>query len=268
MVGDDFRGISYSDEGEGMAIIMLPGMEGSKEFWRPQQEALRESHRVVACDLPLFRPRLSRNISDYACAVIDVMDSLEVERAVVVGESLGGTVAQELAIVHPERVCGLVLVNTIDHRNRFGFGLNMFTLATIVHQFALLPFLTDRARRRLLGWVGRHRGFVMDPTPGNERLIDYLFEYGTQCGPGGYLDRMIAGSTVSFTDRLAGIGVPTLVIRGTEDRLVRPEAVLSFVGRIPSAELALIEGGGHCCSHTMPDETNAAVVAWLENVGL
>ena len=177
-------------------------------------------------------------------------------------------ITQEIAINHPELVLGVVLCNTMDKPRRGGFGFNMFTLATLAHQMAFLPFLTDDARRRLLGWVGRHRGFVMDPTPGNARLIDYLFECGMECGGKSYLDKAMAGRTADYTSRLSSISVPALVIRGTEDRLVGAEPAVEFVGRIQGARLALIEGGGHCCSYTMPEETTAVLKEWLDSTGL
>lgn len=258
---------NYVDAGEGKPIVMLPGMEGTREFWRPQLEELSKRYHVVSCDLGRRRPRLSRTLSEYAQDVLRRMDSLGIERALVVGESMGGMIAQELAVNHPERVAALVLCNTMDRPRRGGFGLNMFTLATLVHQFAFLPFLSNEGRKRLLRWVGKHRGFVMDPSPGNDDLIEYLMKYGTECGGAAYADRIIALSKARYTERLSSITVPTLVLRGTEDRLVDAETILELVGRIPGAKLALIDDGGHCCSHTCPGPTNRALQEWLDRVG-
>jgi 3-oxoadipate enol-lactonase len=258
----------YLEAGSGLPVVMLPGAEGSKQFWRYQLEELAGDYHVVSCALAVREPSLSSTMADYAADTLRIMDSLGIDKAVIVGESMGGMVTQELAINHPERVLGIVLCNTMDKPRRGGFGLNMFTLATLVHQMAFMPFLTDDARKRLLGWVGRHRGFVMDPTPGNARLIDYLFECGLECGGKSYLDKALAGRTADYTDRLSSISVPALVIRGTEDRLVGPEAIVELAGRIPGARLELIEGGGHCCSYTMPEETTAVIKDWLASTGL
>ncbi len=256
-------GDGYIEAGEGPPVVMIPGMEGSKWFWRFQVEALSGKYRAVSCDLPARRPSFSSRISDYADAILGIMDSLGIERAVIVGESMGGMVTQHIALEHPGRVSAIVLCNTMDQPRPPGFGLNMFTVATIAHQMAFLPFLSDERRRRLLMWVGRHRGFVMDPTPGNADLVDYIIEHGLECGGASYVDRMIAGGKASFTDRLHEIDVPALVLRGTEDRVVMPETILQLAGRIRGAEVALIEGGGHCCQHTMPDEVNAVLLEWL-----
>lgn len=254
----------YVAAGEGTPVVMIPGMEGAKEFWHHQLEGLCPSYRVISCDLAVRRPSAASCVGDYAEDILRKMDDAGVGSAVVVGESMGGMVAQEIALNHPGRVKGLVLCNTMDDRRRFGFGFNMFTLATFVHQFAFLPFLTYGQRKRLLNWVGKHRGFVMDPSPGNDGFCDYIMEYGTAAGPLGYLDRLIACGGAGYTGRLHEIDVPTLVLRGTEDRLVTPEAAVQLAGRIPGSEVALVEGGGHCCPYTCPDRTNRVLLEWLK----
>jgi pimeloyl-ACP methyl ester carboxylesterase len=256
-------GDGYIEAGEGPPVVMIPGMEGSKWFWRFQVEGLSGDYRAVSCDLPVRKPRLSTCMGDYADAVLGTMDSLGIKKAVIIGESMGGMITQHIVLEHPERVRAIVLCNTMDRPRPPGFGLNMFTVATLAHQVAFLPFLSDDQRRRLLMWVGKHRGFVMDPTPGNADLVEYIMRHGLECGGASYVDRMIAGGKVAFTDRLHEIDVPALVLRGTEDRMVLPETVLQLAGRIKGAEVALIEEGGHCCQHTVPDEVNAVLLDWL-----
>ncbi|PKQ28417.1 MAG: hypothetical protein CVT63_02950 [Candidatus Anoxymicrobium japonicum] len=261
-------GEGYIEAGSGPPIVMLPGMEGSGEFWRRQVETLSSSYRAVSCDLAVRKPSVSSTIADYAADALQKMESLGIDKAVLVGESMGGMITQHIAINHPERVLGIVLCNTTDRPRRGGFGFNVFTLATLANQLALFPLLTDGQRRRLLAWVGRHRGFIMDPTPGNEKLIDYLFAHGLDCGGPSYLDKVIAMSKVRYTESLSSIAVPALIIRGTEDRLFGPETAMELAGRIPRAEIALIDGGGHCCPYTMPEETTGAIRSWLIGSGL
>jgi len=257
----------HVEAGSGKPLVFIPGMEGAKEFWEPQLRGLSDAYRVVATSLPVWKPCLASAISDCAGSIISLMDELGLEKAVVVGESFGGMVTQELALSHPQRLAGIILCNTMDRPRRGGFGLNVFTLATFVHQFAFLPFLSMDQRRSLLRWVGRHRGFVLDPSPGNADLVEYLIRYGTACGPAAYLDRIIAGAKASFTSRLRQINVPALVLRGEEDRLVGAETIVQLAGKIPHADLVVIAGGGHCCTHTMPEASNAAMREWLRSIG-
>ncbi|MBN2026974.1 MAG: alpha/beta hydrolase [Actinobacteria bacterium] len=257
----------YMEAGKGRPLIFIPGMEGAKEFWRPQVEGLSDAYRTITTSLPVWKPSMSSTISDCAASVVALMDELGLEKAVVVGESLGGMVTQELALYHPQRLSGIVLCNTMDRPRRGGFGLNIFTLASFVHQFAFLPFLSMDQRRSLLRWVGRRRGFVLDPSPGNSELVDYIIDYGLACGAAAYLDRIIAGVKVSYTAKLRDISVPALVLRGEEDRLVGAETVVELAGRIPHADLVIIDGGGHCCTYTRPEASNAAIRDWLRGIG-
>jgi pimeloyl-ACP methyl ester carboxylesterase len=258
----------YSEAGSGFPILMLPGMEGALQFWRYQLEGLSGKYRVISCELARFHFSKKRKVDDYARAVLRRMDSLGIDRAVIIGESFGGMVSQHLAINYPERLAALVLCNTMDAPRRGGFGLNVFTLACMVHNLAFLPGLGDARRKSILNFVGRHRGFVMDPSPGNDAFCDYILEYGTAHGAAAYLNRIVAGAKGNYNKRLGEIKTPTLVLRGTEDRLVGAETILQLVGRIPGAQLVLVEGGGHCCTYTMPEESNRAILAWLEGIDL
>jgi pimeloyl-ACP methyl ester carboxylesterase len=262
------EGDGYIEAGSGLPVVMMPGMEGSKWFWAHQVDALSEECRAVSCDLAIRNPRLASTMADYAARTLQIMDSLGIEKAVLIGESMGGMITQEIALSHPERVAGVVLCNTMDRPRPGAFGLNVFTLATLVHQLAFLPFLSDGQRRSILRWVGRHRGFVMDPTPGNEDLIDYLFAHGLDCGGPAFFDRMIAASKIRYTKRLCEIEVPALVLRGTEDRLIGAETILQIAGRLPNARLVLVDGGGHCCTNTMPEESTRLIREWLVDSGL
>ena len=259
----------HLETGAGLPLLMVPGMEGSRWFWRYQLEELGGQYRAIACDLARRSPSLASTVADYAAEVLSLMDELALERAVLVGESFGGVVVQHLALAHPDRVLALVLCNTLDRPRPGGFGVNLFTLATLAHFGAVLaPGLTRAQRKRALDWVGRHRGFVMDPSPGNAALADHILDYGTACGAAAYADRLIAGLKVRHTERLGQIRAPTLVLSGSEDRVVLADTADELRRRIPGAELVVIQGGGHCCPHTLPRETNAAIGAWLQRQDL
>ncbi len=258
----------YREAGTGPVVFMLPGLEGAHQFWRPQLEALSGRYRVIACELARFPFSPRRSVDDYARAAKRRLDSLGVEKAVIVGESFGGMVAQHLAINYPERLNALILCNTMDKPRLPGFGFNAFTLATLAHNLAFTPGLSMGQRKALLRWVGKHRGFVMDPSPGNQDLIDYVIEHGTSHGVTSYLDRIAAAGRGDYSSRLGEISVPTLVLRGSEDRFVTADTTLRITAGIPGARLALVEGGGHCCTLTRPHEANRLILTWLEGLGL
>lgn len=253
------------EAGSGKPLVLIPGMEGAWQFWSQQLRALSDRYRVVACSYIVRRPRHDRRVADYADDFLRLMDHLGIDRAAVVAESMGGLIAQELVTAHPERVAALVLCNTMDRPRPIPMGFNLFTLATLAHPLAFV--IPERHRRPLLTWVGRHRGFVMDPSPGNAALAEYLLAHGLDPGLGGYLDRMLAGLKARYTERLGSIRVPTLVFRGTEDRIVTERVIRGLAARIPGADLAFVEGGGHCCQVSCPEATNRVLRDWLDSVG-
>lgn len=260
-------GPGYIERGSGVPVVMLPGAEGCKEFWRFQLDAVGAGYRAVATDLLVKKPSRSSTIADYAAHTLGIMDSLGIEKAVIVGESFGGMVAQQIAISHPERTLAVALCNTMDRPRGDGFGLNMFTLATVVAMLGNAPVIPRRVRRRILTWAGKHHGLVYDATPGNEVLVDYFIEYGLAQGALAQVDRFaFAGRKAGFTERLHEIAVPALVMRGSEDRVSTPRTANEIAGRIPGAEIAVIDGAGHCHQQTMPEETNAALLVWLARV--
>lgn len=255
----------YLERGSGPALVMLPGMEGSAEFWEPQLRGLSHRFRVVSIGYRRRFPWFSRTMAHYAADVLGLMDRLKIPQAAVVGESFGGMLAQHLAIHHPRRVSHLVLCNTLERPRFEHLGPNMFTVASSVHQLAF--FMPRALGRRVLGWVGRHRGFVMDATEGNAALADYLLDHGLDAGPDGYQDRLLAALKANHAPLLARIRAPTLVLRGVEDRVVGPRAIQSLLDQIPDVELARVERGGHCCTYTMPEECNGLLLRWLERRG-
>ena len=260
-------GAGYIEKGSGIPVVMIPGAEGCKEFWHFQVDALSTRYRAIATDLLVKKPSRSSCVADYAAYTLGVMDSLGVERAVIVGESFGGMVTQEIAINHPGRTLAVVLCNTMDRPRGDAFGFNMFTLATIVAMLGSGPMIPLETRKRILMWAGKHRGLVYDSTPGNKDLVDYFTGYGSAHGMMAQVDRFLfAGRKARFTERLCEISVPTLVMHGTEDRIATANTITGIAGRIPRAEVALVEGAGHCHQQTMPDMTNSLLLEWLSKV--
>ena len=145
----------YMEGGEGKPLIFIPGMEGAKEFWEPQLRGLSDAYCVIATSLPVWKPCLASAVSDCAGSIISLMDELGLEKAVVVGESFGGMVTQELALSHPQRLAGIILCNTMDRPRRGGFGANVFTWppsSTSSHSSPSSPWTSAGAC--CAGWAG------------------------------------------------------------------------------------------------------------------
>lgn len=255
--------LTHVEVGRGRPIVLVPGMEGAHQYWGPQIEALGQRHRVVAFDLPVRWPRPGRTMADFAAEVRDLMDHLGIERATIMGASFGGSLALELALAYPERVDGLVLVSTLDRPRPVPLGANLFTVASAVVPVAFLPGVPRPLARRVLRLVGRCHGYVFDAAPGSDALVDYALDHGTRCGAPAFIDRALAALRCRYTERLEQVAVPTLVMRGAEDRINNPLA-FEALARIPRVERVTVPGAGHCCQLTRSDVTTAAILGWLE----
>src|SRR5512140_2621648 len=256
--------ISHVSRGEGRALILIPGIEGAKEFWRPQIDALSKRYRVIACDLPVLPPKIDRHISDYARPIVELMGELGVGSAVVMAVSFGGLVALEMAFQEPRRVDGLVLASALDRPNIGSFGPNMFTVSTAAAALALLPGLPRQGAMRLLRWAGRHGGFFLDEAPNHEELLEYALQYGFAAGAHALADRAIAASKAWYPERTGHLNVPVLLLRGAEDRLVSAAAFEALRARMPRAQQVLVPGAGHCCTLSAADEANRVILGWLD----
>jgi pimeloyl-ACP methyl ester carboxylesterase len=178
---------------------------------------------------------------------VGLMDDLSVEKAHVMGASMGGMIAQELAINHPERVKKLILACTYAQ-----------------------PQLMDADGVRLTGTPAeRMRGVI--GLAFNKPLYRIVFgnlaklQSIPEGSPlaAGIEGQSAAVATHDTLDRLTLVKAPTLVIVGSDDRLIDPKASEIIVGRIPSAKLVKIEGGSHTFMVENRGEFNHEVLKFL-----
>ena len=180
-------------------------------------------------------------LRDMATDVVGLLDALNIRSAHIVGASMGGMIAQELAIVFPERVRSLTsIMSTTGNPKVPGPTREAGALL-------LLPPVTEREafiERFKQTWKLLRVGhFPQDEALDRERAIR-TFERGlSPAGVGRQLRAILASG--SRKERLAAVKAPTLVIHGTVDPLVRPEGGKDTAASIPGAKLTMIEGMGH-----------------------
>jgi pimeloyl-ACP methyl ester carboxylesterase len=170
-----------------------------------------------------------------AADVLGVMDAAGLGRAHVVGTSLGGMIAQELALSSPERVEKLVLVCTTPG------GPNAAPMpAVTVELIAAAPTLEPLAALR------RFVENALAPDP-PEDLVERILAHriATAQPPAAWAAQAAAGMSFDAWDRLPTLQAPTLVVHGSEDVVVDPANAELLVDRIPGAELWRLEGCGH-----------------------
>ena len=227
-------------------IIFVHGSASSHLLWGRQVRATGEITHAVALDLPGHgRSTLpGRNsIEGYRDVLLGLLDALGFERVVVVGHSMGGAIAQTLALSHPDRVAGLGLIGT-GARLRVlpaiveGVQNDLPHTARLVVEYSYAPTLNGVERERA--------------------VAEFL-----ACPAGVAHGDFIACNQFDATARLSEIHAPTLVICGRQDRMTPVKYSEFLASNITNAHLTLVDGAGHSVMLEQPEAVNQALLDFM-----
>jgi 3-oxoadipate enol-lactonase len=252
--------IDYSDDGEGLPIVLLHAFATDRTLWAPQIAAFRERHRVIAPTLRgFFRscPVDGRAVSmdRYADDVIALLDHVAIGRAVIGGISLGGYVALSLALRHPARVAGLVLANTRATADDPQWAS---------YREALVRDVESRGARAVIENYGDKPFSPACPEAVKREVRAMIAQQparGLASGIRGMAQRP------DRTASLAGIEAPTLVIAGTEDTYIPSTEGQAMHHVIVGSRFVDIPGAGHLSNIDSTVAFNAAMEAFLQPLG-
>jgi pimeloyl-ACP methyl ester carboxylesterase len=232
----------YESTGTGPAVLLISGQAMTLGAWWRTVPVLTRSFRVLTFDnRDIGRSDGSPvpyTVGQMADDVIAVLDAAGEERAHIYGTSLGGMVAQEVAIRHPARVNALVLGattaggtrNVLANGQTLTFFVRAGAMAPEEAEWAAVPYNHGEETRRLHG----------------ERIaedIAHRLEFPTDTLA--YVHQTAAAASHSTVSRLRRITAPTLVVHGENDAVVPPKNADVLAGAIPDAELKLWPGAGH-----------------------
>lgn len=234
--------MAYRITGNGPPLLLIMGLTATMDWWEPALlERLAQEHTVVvfdnrgagrsACDEGEF------SIEQFADDTASLMDALHIERASVVGYSMGGMIAQELVLRHPSRVDRLALWATYCGGSESVFGEKevLMRLADrsgtpndLIERFLTLMFTRE--------WISRNR----------DLLSSFKERYMLAVTPDHAAARQFM-ATIKFdaSDRLATIAVPTMVACGSDDILIPAANSRLIAGKIPGAALKEYPEAGH-----------------------
>jgi len=247
--------IQYVEAGSGPTVILLHGLGGSSQAWQFNIAALAEKYHVFAPDQIGFgksdKPLVNYRIRTYVDFLDQFCKQLKIERATLVGNSMGGWIAAMFTVAFPDRVDKLVLVDAAGYAPPKDF--DMRTL------FALNP--TTRAGMKLLvGKVFYNKAFQTDAA------IDQAIAPRLAAGDG-YTINSISESIMRGEDFLDDvvktIKRPTLIIWGRQDGLVPLADGERFNKDIAGSKMVVIEECGHVPNAEKPGEFNAALLKFL-----
>jgi pimeloyl-ACP methyl ester carboxylesterase len=285
-VGDTELGteLYYELHGDGAAsrpVVWIMGLGTDLHGWEPQMAALAADparrhlifdNRGVGRSAKPHGPYTTAQLAD-DCA--GLMDAVGISRADVVGISLGGAIAQELALRHPEKVASLALLATFARvdaslaqtaaagADKMGFSVGDMMRAWSEAGPGAPPIDPKMAFRFLMPLVFS-KGYLEREKEELKRRFERVLEYGfSGAGLAGQVAAAMKHDTI---DRLAGIGVPTLVVTGTADRLVHMGHSRQIADRVPGARYVELEGGTHGLTLELAEPLNDLLRKWLAEV--
>jgi len=249
------------DRGDGPALVCVHGTLMDRTMFRPQATALSDDYRVVTYD---SRARTDRWQGPYDLADLvedcrAVLDAVDVDSCVLAGMSMGGFVALRVALAYPERVDGLVLVDSMgeayteQEREEYGGlaegvrGADRMP-AAVAEQSADLMF-SERAHEQqtdLVGrWVDRWQTY-----PGDAVAAE-IESWRTEPG---------------VLDDLDDVTVPALAVHGEQDQSIPPERARRTIEALPDGRMETIPGAGHPSNLERPEAVNEVLRTFLEEV--
>jgi len=229
-------------------VICIHGAGGSHLSWPPELRRLAGA-RVLVLDLPGHGRSTGagrQTIDEYVALLLAFIDSLQLSPAIIMGHSMGGAIAQQMTLAHPDRVRGLVLL---------GSGARL-RVAPAILQGILDDF--ESAIEIICEWA------YGPDTPDDLTLSGR--QMMAQTSPQVMHGDFLACDTFDIMPRLNEIDAPTLVITGSADRLTPPKYANTLAENIPAAKLVLVENAGHMVMLERPQEVASAVARFLSSL--
>ncbi|HEY0830385.1 MAG TPA: alpha/beta hydrolase [Candidatus Dormibacteraeota bacterium] len=277
--------VHHTRGGRGSPVVFIHGLGSSGYMeWRKNLETVALRHRVFAPDLPGYgrsdKPRARYTIPYFARFIESYMDDCRLRSAVIVGTSLGGRVALEVALEQPRLARKLVLVNTL------GLGRPRVRMAQMAYGLVSLPRVGEAVMgftRDALRWAspnmirrvaGRYSGVSTDleSTMDDTYLEDLREMYAADSFRSAYLStvrglinpRALFGGQHDVTRRLNELKIPVQLIWGADDPLFPVAQAERANTLIERSKLNVIAGAGHTPQAERPEEFNRVLQQFLE----
>jgi 3-oxoadipate enol-lactonase len=250
----------HETDGAGEPVLMLMGLGGEHHAWDLVRRDLARRHRLVLIDNrdagASDEARGPYGTGDMAADAVGLMDHLGIERFHVVGASMGGAVAQHLALQAPTRVATLTLVGTWARTDAF--------LATILGGWRLMVerLAPEEFLAALSPWVFTYR-FLEAPSPEVVAFQAAARERGLLKSVAAYQRQVEACRTHDALALLSLLRTPSLVLVGEDDILTPPRYARGLAAALPRGEVALLPASGHACFLETPKPLAERILRFL-----
>jgi pimeloyl-ACP methyl ester carboxylesterase len=248
----------YELLGEGDPLLMIPGLGSTCRLWDPVAPELAQQFSLILPDNRdvgnSIGKRRPTSLSDFVSDLVELLDELQIERAHVVGISLGGVIAQSLAVEHPDRINRLVLISTA---HRFGPYLRDIS-ALLGRCLYRMPYALFQRTVELLGTAPKYYDEHIEEV---EQKIELVRKNHAPRSAVVTQLRCLAASEVG--EAHYRIAAPTLVLCGEYDALIPNCYAQRMAGEIPGSEFRVLEGCGHNPVTEMPHVTLPIITGFL-----
>ncbi|WP_462186228.1 MULTISPECIES: alpha/beta fold hydrolase [unclassified Frankia] len=261
----------YLRAGRGPVLLLIHGIGDNARTWASIIPELARRHTVIAPDLlghgESDKPRGDYSVAGYACGMRDLLTILGIERATVVGHSLGGGVAMQFAYQFPERCERLVLVAT----GGVGPHLHPALRAAAVPGAGALLSLIGMPPVRVAGWAGMHALRLLHTDLGRDAddLLNVFDSLGVPTARAAFLRTLRSavdghGQSITMLDRCyLAAGMPSLIVWGDRDAVIPAEHAWMAHEAMPGSRLEIFAGAGHFPHHTDPERFRAVLEDFL-----
>jgi pimeloyl-ACP methyl ester carboxylesterase len=245
--------VYYEIHGEGPAVVLAHGAGGHHAIWWQQIPYFRDRYSLVALDFPGFgnsdSGRDEYDAHDFPACIVAVLDAAGIERAALVGQSLGAPPSLSVAIHHPDRVAGVVLAHSAG-------GINELTAMV----------RADRAAAEKLTVIDRLMSKrIQESEPEKVFLFQEMGTFNAARVPN--LRNVWAGSvTVEQVNGAIAAGVRVCFLTGDDDAVIRPATYQRLRELLPGAWIETVPGAPHSMYWEAPGLFNAALERLLEKI--
>lgn len=254
MIGETI--IDYDACGEGPPLVLIGGLGFGRWAWFRQVPAFSRHFRTITFDVRGERT-LDGGVADLAGEAVGLLEHLRVRKAHILGTSLGGFVAQHLALERPEMVDRLVLIGTSYGRG----GPQTMSAGALADMFGWGSLTAEGATRRGLETATSESYREKNPEE-FERLVRWRMADAPSSAS--YREQARAGAGFDISGEVWRIGASALVLHGAEDRYVPLANAVALAEALPDARLRVLDRAGHLVFIERYADVNREVVTFLK----
>ena len=251
--------IAYRETGTGQTLFFLHGMNGNSKSWENLFYSLSSSFRVIAWDAPSFGGSdvFGDNIEEYKNAAKALIETLKLKKIILIGHSMGGLIASQLAYDNDVSVSGLILSST-----HLGFGCKKGEplmeryanrLKTFSTKLSDIDYAMERAKRNT-------------PEGTSESVIKFLANVALDIRKESIRDGGRMSQETDNTNICKDLKVPVLILSGGKDTVISTEMHASLIAALPRAHKVVFPKAGHASFAEYPDQFNYQVTEFAKKV--